>query len=263
MAKLSRPVMYGGLLVLVVAAYAFVQGGDAPSKGGFKGTSAKSSSKSKDIDLTKEDYSAKFAEPHVQVRNVFMPLVMRAGGKGGPGGIGGPVNIPSELTLGEQNWAYTGMAEVNSIPQALVENTVTGDGVFLKQGERWKDATVFQITPDVLTLIAADGVRYEVKVLGSQDPVLGTPAPGFQPLAVAPAAGLQGPIGAAGAAGDVQVQPTRRGRGGRGGGGFGGGAQPASGGDTTPGTNGFQPSPGGDPGPGGGNIQSFQVGDSN
>jgi hypothetical protein len=192
--------MYGGLVVVAVAAY-FLTQSSGPAK---KLTSTQQDSKtlkSKQSDLTKEDYVATYPAVTPRVRDIFMPLVARTG-RGGGGEPGAPSGIPPELTRGEGNWFYTGMAEVNTVPQALVENTSTGDGVFLKQGERWRDCTVFQITPDVLTLLGPEGVKYQVKVLDVQ---VQTPSASTEvkPLAVSPNAngggnsgsGLQGPIG--------------------------------------------------------------------
>lgn len=260
MARLSRPMLYGTVIVLLGAAYAvFGQSSDAKKMTGFKPTIAKPGSKNKDADITQEDKTAKFPATQIQMRNVFMPLVIHGGSARGVAGLSGPVTIPAELTQGDQNWVYTGMAEVNTVPQALVENTLTQDGVFLKQGERWKDATVFQITPDTLVLVGPDGIKYEVKVLGSQEQLKPTPVAGLQPVAVTANGDLQGQIGTA----DAQTQPSRRRRGGGGrngggfGGGFGGGAagQPTQGGDTAaPGANGYQPSITGDTPQGGNNV---------
>jgi hypothetical protein len=209
MAKPSRTVIYGLLTVVVAASFIFLSGGDAPAKAAGKKTSVKNSSKAKESLFTKEDYSAKFQPVTTIARNVFQPLIARS--DMGGGGAAGPTGVPSELTMGEQNWVYTGMAEVDSVPTALLENTSTQDGVFLKHGERWKQATVFQITPNELILVGPDGMHHSVKVLGSEEPAVTMPA-GVRPLAITPPAGMQGPIGGPNPGAAIQIQPVGGGR---------------------------------------------------
>ena len=209
MAKPSRTVIYGSLGVLVVASLIFLSGGDTPAKAGGKRTTTTKSAKSKGTVFLAEDYSATFKPVTAAARNVFQPLIARSG-VGGLGGLSGPVGVPTELTMGEQNWVYTGMAEVDSVPTALLENTTTQDGIFLKQGERWKQATVYQITPDVLTLVGPDGMHHFVKVLGSEEPIEQMPV-GVRPLAVTPPPNLQGPIGGANPGASTNVRPSRGG----------------------------------------------------
>jgi hypothetical protein len=208
MAKLSRTVVYGSLTVVVAASMIFLSGGDAPAKPKSKTATSKAAAKAKETVFTEEDYkavSADYGQVTAVSRNVFQPLVARSGARGA--GASGPSGIPTELTLGEQNWVYTGMAEVDTVPSALIENTVTQDGVFLKQGERWKQAVVFQITPDELTLVGPDGMHHYVKVLGSEEPATTMPA-GVMPLAVTPPPNLQGPIGGANPGPAIQIQPV-------------------------------------------------------
>jgi len=102
--------VYGTVIVLLGAAYAvFGQSSDAKKMTGFKPTLAKAGAKSKDADITPEDRTAKFPATTIQIRNVFMPLVIHGGSLKTMPGFTGPVAIPAELTQGDQNWVYTGM----------------------------------------------------------------------------------------------------------------------------------------------------------
>jgi len=219
MTKVSKPTIYMLVLLAIVAVWFFTTG-DAPTKSKLTASKTKKIvKKGKDTDFTEEDYKAKFASLTGAPKNIFSPLVARAKGlRGTPGQIAqGPMMIPPELTLGQAAWIFTGMAEVDSVPTALVENAETQEGVFLKRGEKWKLATVYKISEDELVLSGPDGVRHTVKVSGSENdsPVAqsaNNAAAGFQPLRVSP--NMTGPIGGSNPAG-IQVQPDNSGRRGR------------------------------------------------
>lgn len=222
MNKISKPTIYMLVLLVAVAVWYFATG-DTPTKAKSSITKSKKVVKKvKDTEYTEEDYTAKFASLRSPTKNVFSPLVARSKGlRGTLGGIDqGPMMVPPELTLGEATWTYTGMAEVDNVPTALVENTETQDGVFLKRGEKWKLATVYRISEDELVLSGPDGVRHTVKVSGTESATqvaqpANNAAAGFQPLRITP--NMTGPIGGSNPAG-IQVQPDaggRRGRSGR------------------------------------------------
>jgi hypothetical protein len=222
MTKVSKPTIYMVVLLVIVAVWFFATG-DSPvmSKTGSS-KSKKIVKKTKDSDFTAEDETAKFASLSTVPKNIFSPLVARQ--KGMRGSLGeidqGPMMIPPELTLGQATWIYTGMAEVDSVPTALVENTETQEGVFLKRGEKWKLATVYKIGEEELVLSGPDGVRHTVKVSGTESVApaaqpANNAAAGFQPLRISP--NMTGAIGGSNPAG-IQVQPdngSRRGRSGR------------------------------------------------
>lgn len=106
-------------------------------------------------EFTKADYEAKFAPTKLAVRDVFNPLVLAS--SSGRGGSLAPNAIPFDFTGSKEAWVYTGTAVINGVPNALVENTSTGEGEFIKVGQTWKLATVRRITPTSLTLTNAGG----------------------------------------------------------------------------------------------------------
>lgn len=219
MTKVSKPTIYMLVLLVAVAVWFFATGDTSTKSKSSTVKSKKVVKKEKDTDFTEEDFSAKFASLTSMPKNVFAPLVARSKGlRGSSAAIDqGPMMVPPELTLGQATWIYTGMAEVDSVPTALVENTETQEGVFLKRGEKWKLATVYKISEDELVLSGPDGVRHTVKVSGSEtaapaaQPAINA-ASGFQPLRITPT--MTGPIGGSNPAG-IQVQPDNGGRRGR------------------------------------------------
>lgn len=218
--------------------------------------SAKKAQKAKDQlpgGLKEEDLTAKFAVYEGTPKNAFVPLIS---GKGaGTLGVIGGVNtgMDTKLTGGEANWFYTGNIEVNGRAQALLENTSTGEAVYLSPGEKLKGvSTLREITPSHVVFIGPSGPS-TVKLHDPTELKAGANVianGGVAPLN--PAGALSGPIGgqlpgvnpgmAQGPNGLIQpnglaVQPDpnsqggdqgRRNRGGRGrnrgnfGGGFGG-----------------------------------------
>ncbi|MEJ5171486.1 MAG: hypothetical protein WHU10_10900, partial [Fimbriimonadales bacterium] len=127
--------------------------------------------------------------------------------------IGG---IPASLTGGDPNWMYRGMAEIDSVPMALVENAKTGEGVFLRHGELWNGSRVVAITPESLTLAGPDGLQRTVDVAGDEAaPAIpaATGASEVRPVTLDPT--LRGPIGPGLGIqpdGTAPSQPGRRGR---------------------------------------------------
>lgn len=215
MAKVSKPTMYLLVLTVAVAIWFFTTDSSSTKSKSSAYKTKKVVKKDKETDLTDEDYKAKFASITTPARNIFAPLVSRSKGlRGSSGSIDqGPMMIPPELTLGQATWTYTGMAEVDGVPTALVENSETQEGVFLKRGEKWKLATIYSISEDALVLSGPDGVRHTVKVSGSEsaEPAVqpANNAGGFQPLRISP--NMSGPIGGSNPAG-IQVQPDPGGR---------------------------------------------------
>jgi hypothetical protein len=123
-------------------------------------------------------------------RNSFQPLVMRksnalADALAAAGGI------PADFAGGDPNWICTGSAEVDGVLQALIENRNTSEGVFLKQGDHWKNCVVSQVEEDNVTLVGPGGVAKVIHVkqddsTNPADDAAGTTP--FQPQ-------LNGPIG--------------------------------------------------------------------
>lgn len=186
--------LIGAAACAVMLAYKqFAGGSDEPAASTKRKAPAKLASAS---DLyTKEDFAATtatFASYKEPARNAFLPLVHSASAHGVPGANG----LTSEITGGEANWFYTGNIEVNGRAQALLENTVTGESVYLSRGDKFKNnATVVDITPDQVVFSAPTG-RVVAKL---NDPTelkratgVGTNG-GVAPMN--PANGLVGPIG--------------------------------------------------------------------
>lgn len=115
----------------------------------------KASAKAND-EFTQADIDAKFSPANVQYRNVFSPLVM-ASSAGRSSGVLSPNAIPMEFSGGKEQWVYTGTAVIDGVPNALVENSSTGEGEFIRVGQNWKASTVRKITPTSLTLTSQSG----------------------------------------------------------------------------------------------------------
>ncbi len=224
----KNPVYVAGLAVIAVAAY-MLTSNDAPTK---KGTAPRTLAKSSKNDTIyqPEDYTVQFTPVSDNPKDIFRPLVARKGA--GVAGPNGPATIPTGLTGGEGNWVYSGMAVVDGTSTALVENQTTGESVFLHMGERWKAASVCEITPDQVGFIGPDGLTSTVHVKEDSATAVAK-GNANAPVAVTPP--LSGDIGA-----PVTVQPDtsgnaggnsrrRRNRGNNGGGGNGNGAAPGNG----------------------------------
>ena len=207
MLKLSRPVIYTALGAIVVAA--FVMTGEPPAKSASTRAKAKKTTPKKvQTEFLPEDYKKEAFQPIVIVApNKFAPLVQKT--KTSMDYALAPDSVPAELAGGDPNWVYTGTAEVDGKPTALVDNRVTGESEFINQGQKWKRATVAQILPQGLILAGPSGKKVKL-TLGSGDSTIlpGSPryANGFQPVNPG---GLRGPIGGNG----ISVRPDRASRG--------------------------------------------------
>jgi hypothetical protein len=138
------------------------------------------------------------------LKNAFKPLIAKAATGFGSGPIG-QNTLPVGLTSGEK-WIYTGSAEMNGEKTALLENTATGDGVFLKVGERWKMLTIRAIRPEGLVIMGDDGTETTVPI--NEDSSKNATAGGSATLGGAPRNGVpQGMI----AGGNAPVIPNLQG----------------------------------------------------
>ncbi len=199
MAKVSRPVVYTGLVAVVIAAVYFAPGEPAKGKAASK-TKARPTSKKSESLFTEEDYKTRFPRLDVQVKNAFYPVVARRT-SGMPGvGLLGPNSIPAELSGGDPNWEYTGTAILDGVPTALLENKVSVEAEFVTQGQDWKAARVARIAPEEIVLVARSGKSFTMRLthpaLEAEPGVLSNN--GLQPVTPT----LSGPIGA-----DVTVRP--------------------------------------------------------
>jgi hypothetical protein len=64
----------------------------------------------------------------------------------------------------------------------LLENRVTGEGVFLKHSEHWKQATVTAIAPFSMILVGSNGKSYTLSVNVEGNTASNMLAGGFQPV---------------------------------------------------------------------------------
>ena len=212
MAKLSWKSLspaYKLSIVLVVAGAAYWFLGDAPSasKSTTKRTVANKSGKAKEGQFTDADYTASFAVLTESPKDSFKPLIVRSNVRD-EALIGKPNAVPAYMAGGDPNWIYSGTAEVDGVPTALLENGTTGEGMFLKQGERWKELTISQIMPESVVIKSSDGesltlvlsspVDEEVKPVSPLEGPIGSKAPpnfgNFATMPGMPAAPPSAPI---------------------------------------------------------------------
>ncbi len=196
MAFYTRPVFWA-VLTSVAAVAAFWSDGDAPHG---KTSPRKRSSKSADAgwDFPASNPALRFAKPHRPARDPFAPLA-----RADHAPILAPkeredlVQIPSSLAGGEGGWAYTGMAEVDGVRMALLENAGTSQSGYVREGEEWKGTRVAGITMACIVLADAKGLTQSVFRFNPDDTPKPKPEPvgGFRPL------DLTGRIG------DVQIRP--------------------------------------------------------
>lgn len=204
MPKLSRPVIYTALGAVVVAA--FVLTGEEPKKSSSTKVRAQKPTVAKraQSEFLPEDYEKQNFQPIVIVApNKFEPLVQKT--KTSMDYALAPDSVPSELAGGDPNWIYTGTAEVDGKPTALIENRVTGESEFINQGQKWKRATVSQILPQGLILAGPSGKKVKLTLSNGDSTILpgsARYANGFQPVNPG---GLRGPIGGNG----ISVRPDR------------------------------------------------------
>lgn len=148
----------------------------------------KKSAKKSKFQFSEEDFKAEFDRVPVQVKDVFKPIVYR----GSTNNTTAANQIPTRFAGGEAGWVYTGNAEVSGVKNALLENRQTGDGVFLKIGEKWKGSVVRSISTDSV-MLEFDGSQKTFRLV---DEEAAAPRPAAQsnvrPLAVNVPEGMRG-----------------------------------------------------------------------
>lgn len=208
--------------------------GDAPKTGKKPQLTATKSTKKADDLILPEDYKAKFDDLDKPMVNSFVPLVTKRD-------INGPVaknGIPADFAGGETTWVYTGNMTVDGTPNALLENTASGDGIFLRPGQHWKALKLVAVREDSIEIEGPGGamktVYYNELEITASMPDSGTlsPLPPATPQAVpnsadgnsnrrrrrnqnnggggqqfADGGNLSGPIGQANSGGDPSFQP--------------------------------------------------------
>jgi hypothetical protein len=224
MNKIKPIYIVAGVIVLGLAAWSLTDS-PAPVKRERKVSERPASRQAKVDTFTEEDYKAKFGRLAEAPKNVFKPLVLGSAS----GSRLAPNEIPSAFTGGTGRWSYTGTAVIDGAPQALVENSETGEGEFIRVGQQWKSSTVKQITPTLLVLEGPNGSVRALELM--KDPVdeMGNfISPTVRPVSPVVAqnlpesdqnrgrdrrASMSGPIGASGsgAAGSAGASPAVRG----------------------------------------------------
>lgn len=191
----QKPITWIAIGGLGLAAFVMTEP-EQPSASTAKSSSKKkkSTAKATEAQFTQEDFDAVFKPVNDKPKNSFVPIVARHSGIGSAEGLANA--IPVEMTGGEPNWVYTGSAETDGVPMALIENRTSGEAVFLKRGERWKSAFVQQITPFSVVMRGPNGT----KTLGLVDEdtsskSLARSSTGFSPAQVEVPTELRGPIG--------------------------------------------------------------------
>lgn len=193
MATLPRPILFGGLALVAIAALWAT--GDTPAK--LATHAARPSTVRKvavqDWKFDVSETSARFEKPKGKVRNVFQALVHAEGQMGSEVEV--LMKLPAALAAGEGDWAYTGMVEVDGVRLALLENGTSHQGGYVREGETWKKSRIARITMPCIVVLGPDGTettvfRYNANLVPKPKP---PPDPGFRPMDLGPA--LRGPIG--------------------------------------------------------------------
>ena len=196
MASISRP-MYGVMILLVAGAAVWsLSPTDDPAPSKSKPRATKSTRANLD-EIPVEELSLKFDRPTGPVRNVFHPLVVVEK----PIPVLPPTEettaIPSKIADGESNWIFTGMAEVDGVKVALLENSSTKQSGLVKEGDYWRKSQLISISLDTVLFSAPDGSIQSITRFNPSAPPKVKPAieSGFRPY------DLSGAIGT-----NVQIQ---------------------------------------------------------
>ncbi|HRI44737.1 MAG TPA: hypothetical protein PLL78_14530 [Fimbriimonadaceae bacterium] len=164
MAKVSRPVLYTALLG--VLAYAVVVYTEPESKRPPAKPKRTTLASTTNAQFTKEDYDRRFDSYNAELKNAFKPGIVRLGGDSLLAQrLDG---VPTALTGGDPNWRYTGTATIDGVRVALIENSATAEGVFLHEGESWKQAVLTKIDDEAIVMVGPGGGVRRIR-LGEPD----------------------------------------------------------------------------------------------
>src|SRR5690606_15601791 len=91
--------------------------------------------------------------------NAFKPLIVDQGSRRASEsrGVGSPNQVPPHFVNGESTWFFTGTTSFDGSTMALIENTATGEGQYLRVGESLLGATVVEIGRNSVTLLGPAG----------------------------------------------------------------------------------------------------------
>jgi hypothetical protein len=113
-------------------------------------------SKKKKDEFRPEDYTAEFASLTETTKNSFKPVIASKNANTQLTSLS-PNGIPPLFAGGDPNWIYTGNMEVDGVPNALLENKSTGEGVFLRPKERWRKMVLREVGNDFIVLEGPNG----------------------------------------------------------------------------------------------------------
>lgn len=190
--KLTRPMIYGAVLVVGVGGFLLTQPEQVTRKGAPKRNSRTTASSPTTEGITAEDRKAKFVRVTSPARNAFQPLVTKVTTQAQANRR--PNEFPLSLTGGTTPWYFTGTAIVNQVPRALVENNSTGEALFVGVGDAVGLARIVQVGPRFLVVTGKAGSSVRLDLLADLEPEEGEappPVPGsFAPVTPT----LSGPI---------------------------------------------------------------------
>ena len=185
MAKISRPVVYAA--VLGVAAYAVVllTEPDAPKKKPAIRIAASAAEAPKGF--LKEDLTANFARYKGSKNDAFRPKAVSRRSQV----VTAKAAVADTRALTPNAggvWILTGIASVNGVLSALVENAAADQVIFLKAGETWNTLKVTAIEPDAVILVNLQGKKTRISFpLVAEEKPAGRAGP-IAPVTSAPAA---------------------------------------------------------------------------
>src|SRR5687768_1311979 len=114
MAQVSKPIMYAGLATVVIAAF-LVLGEDGTSSATSSSKKKKRPVASREVEtFLPEDYKASFPVLNEPMKNAFKPLVARSSES--TSRLVSDLDVP----VADPGWIYTGMADIDGVPTALL-----------------------------------------------------------------------------------------------------------------------------------------------
>lgn len=194
---LSKPMQVMLVAVLALAAYFVLMpmlSPAPPAKTATK-TTAKPLPKGAPDAFLPIDAQAHFTQVSAPLKDSFKPLIAIKAKVSAASAM--PNVLPPEFAGGEQNWSYTGSAQIDGILQALLENKGTGDSIFLRVGDSWKGISVEEITDDSLVLASPETGGQKKLTLPTEEMSPGNGGPnGFAPAQInnPPLRGNIGPL---------------------------------------------------------------------
>jgi hypothetical protein len=182
-AIVSRPIVYSALAILTVAVYVWSNGG--PDKAAKPAVHKPATAKAAEPDwnFPPSETAVHFDKPEGKMRNVFAALVQLDKSTINPE-ESEIMKVPANLAQGDANWAYTGMVVVDGVKLALLENSSTHQGGYVKEGEIWKKSRIKQITTESIVVVGQDGsettvIRFNANATPKPKP---PPDAGFRPM---------------------------------------------------------------------------------